>query len=391
MANAWCINAIWFDWTLIQTLQQLDSANIWVWIQYTAPSPLDDKRLDYIKYTDKCWNTCCITWENELLIYATQWTLKNLTLTNDDANEVVNVKRTDLFWSNRKKTVVRYKTWWYPTSITDWTLAVEELVQNQYQSSWYNVSWLEDWTTYYFSAFAVAQDDTIIVVQTNSITPEYWRKPWENTIAYYKLDWNWNDSSWNWRNLTASNISYETLSSWLKVAYFNWNSSLKSTFTEFWLTELTVNIRIKKMRNVNWECPIAVRDDASYDAELSIRSLSTTQWNIWSQYYQNATKRQWRKDTWISNWTRMNVMFTVSTSWNKFYVNWSEVSLTYSSWNSNVWLQNAKTNMIIFWRHPVVSADRFQWYVSQAIIEKKIRTATEWIDYYNKTKRLYWF
>lgn len=198
MANAWCINAIWYDWCFIQTLQNLDSACIWVWVQFTAPNPLDDKRFDYIKYTDKCWNTCCLTWENEILIYATQWTLKNLTLTNDDTNEVVNVKRTDVFWSNWKKTVVRYKTWWYPTSITDWTLAVEELVQNQYSSSWYNVSWLSDATTYYFSVFAVAQDDTIIVVQTKNITTDF-VFAWYQQVEYIQSSWT-NSTSWQYIN-----------------------------------------------------------------------------------------------------------------------------------------------------------------------------------------------
>ena len=60
MANAGCINAIWFDWTYLRTLQCLDSSNIGVGVQYTAPNPLDDKRFDYITYTDKCWYQCCL-------------------------------------------------------------------------------------------------------------------------------------------------------------------------------------------------------------------------------------------------------------------------------------------------------------------------------------------
>lgn len=199
MANAWCINAISCDWCLIQTLQNLDSSNIWVWVQFTAPDPLDDKRLDYIKYTDKCWNVCCLTNENEILIYATQWVIKNFTLTNDDANEVVNVKRNDIFWSNWKKTVVRYKTWSFPTSITDWTLAVEETTMNQYSSTWYNVSWLSDWTTYYFSAFAVAQDDTIIDMQSKQITTDFfWWKYQKVEYIQSNASWLEQNSSWQY-------------------------------------------------------------------------------------------------------------------------------------------------------------------------------------------------
>ena len=253
MANAWCINAYNCDWCLIQTLWTLDSANIWVWVQVCVPDPLDDKRLDYIKYTDKCWNTCCLTWENEILIYATQWVIKNFTLTNDDANEVVNVKRNDIFWSNWKKTVVRYKIWSFPTSITDWTLAVEETTMNQYSSTWYNVSWLSDWTTYYFSAFAVAQDDTIIVVQTNSITPEF-LKLYEysynfvnSSIAQMTADWrSWMSGasfsnkwiSCSWRH------TYKVIPTWLSSAMsnckkltivYNMNKPQNSTQWDHWV------------------------------------------------------------------------------------------------------------------------------------------------------------
>ena len=37
---------------------------------------------------------------------------------------------------------------------------------------------------------------------------EYGWKPWSNTIAYWEFDWNLNDSSGNWYNLTATSSSY---------------------------------------------------------------------------------------------------------------------------------------------------------------------------------------
>ena len=195
MANAGCINAIWFDWTYLRTLDTLDSANIGVGVQYCIPAPLDDKRLDYIKYTDKCGCTCCITGENEILVYATNWVIKNFTLTNDDTNEVINVKWNDLFGSNRAKTIVRYKTWSYPTSITDWTLAVQETTQNQYSVSWYNVSGLTNWTTYYFTAFAVSQDGTIIVVQNKNIKTDY-TFAWYQKVEYIQSSWTQYINTW---------------------------------------------------------------------------------------------------------------------------------------------------------------------------------------------------
>ena len=50
-----------------------------------------------------------------------------------------------------------------------------------------------------------------------------WWKPWANTIAYYKFDWNLNDSSGNNRNLSmyTGSFSYWTLSSWQPYCQLN--------------------------------------------------------------------------------------------------------------------------------------------------------------------------
>ena len=383
MANAWCINAIWFDWSLIRTLENLDSSNIWVWVQFTAPNPLDDKRFDYIKYTDKCWNTCCLTWENEILIYATQWTLKNLTLTNDDANEVVNVKRSDVFWSNRKKTVVRYKTWSYPTSITDWTLAVEELVQNQYASTWYNVSWLSDWTTYYFSAFAVAQDDTIIVVQSSSITTDFWRKPWVNTMWYRTLVWNANDSSWNNRNWTATWVSFWTYD-WVDCAYFSWSYSSQIRIPWMWsFSALTMVIWAKTTYSLPAVSVLFMLSPSSNNKNFAI------QWNS-SKFI--LSRRNWSSAYDINDWTandgvRHCIIATYDSSWADLYVDW--VHIWHDSRSSQV---QSDTNYSSIWWHASNSSSQFtyRWYLSTAIVENKKRTEAEWLAYYNKVKTQFW-
>lgn len=218
MANAGCINAIWFDWTYLRTLDTLDSANIGVGVQYCIPAPLDDKRLDYIKYTDKCGCTCCITGENEILVYATNWVIKNFTLTNDDDNEVVNVKWTDLFWSNWKKTIVRYKTWSYPTNISDWTLAVQETIQNQYSVNWYNVSWLADWTTYYFTAFAVDSNNNVIASQNKTVTTNFFRAKYQAVEYIYSSTYWPMIDTWFTPN-TNSKMQFKVMPLWT----FGWS------------------------------------------------------------------------------------------------------------------------------------------------------------------------
>lgn len=384
MANAWCINAYNCDWCLIQTLWTLDSANIWVWVQVCVPDPLDDKRLDYIKYTDKCWNTCCITWENELLIYATQWVIKNLTLTNNDTNEVVNVKRTDIFWSNRKKTVVRYKTWWYPTSITDWTLAVEELVQNQYQSSWYNVSWLSDWTTYYFSAFAVAQDDTIIDMQSSSITTSFDWSPTSNTVAYYKLDSanTVNDLSSN--NYTLTNLNWTVFWNyqWVSCAYFNnspsWDTNVWLYTTAFWIqTNMTVWLRFYQISHAN-----------TWSAQF--------QFWTWSRWYVLWT---WINTAWeVCLWARASPESIVSV-WNQYLWARHRMCMTKSWTNCTLFIDNVQITTLSFsrsvpnrfniWAQPTDASDLY-WYLSRVIVENVARTQQNRTDYYNRTKKYFW-
>ena len=377
MANAWCINAIWFDWSLIRTLENLDSSNIWVWVQFTAPNLLDDKRFDYIKYTDKNWNTCCLSWENEILIYATNWTIKNLTLTNDDANEVVNVKRSDVFWSNRKKTVVRYKTWWYPTSITDWTLAVEELVQNQYASSWFNVSWLSDWTTYYFSAFAVAQDDTIIVVQTNSVQTDFWRKPWVNTLAYWNFDdrsaSQITDATWNWRNLTWTIPTYAQLS-WTDYYWiFSWSNWWK--LTNWWVYDNFTLVLYMRITNTSWHQYI-------FDIQSSTRQFAIIRWySSWLLELYNETTRFTIKSSTPTD-TRMMIWITKSWSTIKAYYNWQYAN------QSTSWVISSTINFTSLWMSNWW--DYFKWYLNNVILEQWIRSDSDFANYRNKTKWKYW-
>lgn len=61
----------------------------------------------------------------------------------------------------------------YPTTPTDGTLLVEETVKNTYETNPFVLSGVLDGTTYYFTAFALDTDDTIIDVQSNSITTDF--------------------------------------------------------------------------------------------------------------------------------------------------------------------------------------------------------------------------
>lgn len=393
MANAWCINAYDCNGCLIQTLQNLDSACIGVGVQYTAPNPLDDKRLDYIKYTDKCWCVQCLSAENEILIYATNGVIKNLTLTNDDVNEAIKIKWNDIFWSNRAKTIIRYKTWSYPTSITDWTLAVEETTKNAYSSDAFQVSGLEDWTTYYFTAFAVDLDGTIIDVQSMSIKTEFDWIPTNNTVAYYKLKSSTtiNDETWNYNLTNMWAVSFWEYQ-WVDCAIFPWtstNSQLKNTAMTF---SARPQQSVALWFYITW---------TYQDYFQCIYEIWHKNWNnlLWS----------WYKHSWSPNWLSLS-WFTwaseVVKSWN--LINWWHCLMNITNWSSSVqyldnvlyqsmtnqltweqnwiwiwlptdctWLTDPKTRCLI-------------WALSRVVVENIAWNETKRNEYYNKTRKFFW-
>lgn len=378
MAVAGCINAYDCAGCYLTTLQQLQSDNIGVAINYTAPSEYWRRQLDYIKYTDKCGCTCCLTGENELRIVATQWVIKNFTLTNDDTNEVVNVKWNDLFGSNRAYTMVRYKTGSYPTSITDGTLAVKETTQNQYATNGYNVSWLTDWTTYYFTAFAVSQDGTIIVVQNKTVTADFNWKPDSNTVLYIPFETDIAEKSW-WCTITNSWVSLQT-AWWVLAWYFNWSAY--------------INTSLNCVQSIN--------------KVMSVRYYTTSSWNTWIinsnpcgvyawdwiafswltaiLYYSYANSREYSvKKEWLPSLSGAwhNLCFT---NW-KLFLDWVlQATNTSISFNGN-------NRPYTVWWHAVNSScspQRITWYMRYALVRNAWWTDDEYYAYYNKVKRKFW-
>lgn len=394
MAVAWCINAYDCSWNLIRTLEQLQSSNIGVWVQYTAPNPLDDKKIDYIKYTDKCGCTCTLSWENEILIYATNGVIKNLTLTNDDVNEAIKIKWNDIFGSNRAKTIVRYKTWSYPVSITDGTLAVEETTKNQYSSTPFSLSGVLDETTYYISAFAVDSNGTIIDVQGMSITTSFEWKPDANTIWYYKLEWNVNDYSWNNRNLTNSWITFTTswsltvakLSSWSNAYYQNntlFNKSYPFTYSAY-INADSIPSWYYDTKEINTNLIVWIQnwtDLWTHDKDLCVWLSNKA---IWYNYPWEAKYVSWWT---ISTWTRYNLTLTYDWSNMKLYVN-ATLVWTVACAYSYTWYTNARLTIWKSWTTRWSSW--FKWKISKVVVENKARTQTEIQNFVNKTKSKYW-
>ena len=344
MAVAWCINAYDCSWNLIRTLEQLQSSNIGVWVQYTAPNPLDDKKINYIKYTDKCGCTCTLSWENEILIYSTNWVIKNLSLTNDDTNERVIVKWNDIFGSNWLKTVVRYKTGSAPTSLTDWTLAVEETTKNQYATNGYWVSWLSDDTTYYFSVFGVDTDGTVINVQSKAITTSFFLAKYQRVEYITSSWWQYIDTWYKWNQNTEFEV---------KVRMTSTNSA--NQMRPWW----------DMWTNTSNSISVVFRNGSNYD------SVNNRFWWTVAQLYTSDTP--------------LNTDFTVITNKNWFYLNWTSKSRSWSVWTftteNNMWLLQVKNKNWTEW---------FIWRMYYAKITENWTLKRNLVPVYRKSDSVIW-
>ena len=211
-------------------------------------------------------------------------------------------------------------------------------------------------------------------------------KPWANTLAYYPLNSvsTVNDLSGNGRNLTNNWVTFWTYD-WIDCAYFSWSSYLKNTYTDMSLTEATINIWVKKTRNADEA--FAWLWDNSPDTQLSL--VWNTSDRIGSKYYQSSFKYEWYKTVSVV-WNWINLVLTVNSSWNKVWYNWVQQSLSYTNWSSSTWLSSFTTNNITLWAHQWWNSNKFIWYISNAILENRVRTADEILNYYNNSKFNYW-
>ena len=221
---------------------------------------------------------------------------------------------------------------------------------------------------------------------TNLVRPVW--KPWANTVAYYPLDTDFNDYSWNWWNMTtkAGSPSITTLNG-VKCCYFNGSSdignndfhssSIWTTFTVCWWVNLIWD-EMAFLTNVYqpWYTWFAVNQQTSWLLfQLNKGSSPNT-----SIKYDNS----YQKNTWIFS------CVTYSNNTAKVYVNWvlgitsnSVPYATDSNWYTRIWWFNNRTSWT--WERWFSNG-----YVSNLIIENKIWTASEVSNYYNQTKSKYW-
>lgn len=235
--------------------------------------------------------------------------------------------------------------------------------------------WVSQWTS------EKAKEAKAVYLWENKVRPTGYY-PWANTLAYYKFDWNLNDSSGNGRNLSLAwwSVTYWAESQWGKYAYMD-----SSTYTNNYAsmpynsTNYTINRWYKRVWSVSWNYWIIADFHTGNNYFPRLKVQNSAIWFIVSRSDVSASGT----DSWnnycisISNWTAT------------CYRNWTQVasySVNSFSWNlqyfrlNTVWYQN----MWYYYNYTGIGR------LSEFILENKARAAQEVADYYNSTKWNYW-
>ena len=184
----------------------------------------------------------------------------------------------------------------------------------------------------------------ITLTWNNKVTLENWF--WKFTAKYWTSNWV-SYIAWNLWNMTDT-----TLSMWIK--FWSPSSTSQTTMYPFQMWDSWVQWRL--VYDVSW------------------KSLWFNEWAY----------KKWDKTS-ITVWTWYHVLFTFASWWLfKWYINNTKIveySSTYQQWKQFVlwWLWTPSPDLFSW----------FTWYMSEVIIEDKIRTDKEITSYYNKLKPNY--
>ena len=211
--------------------------------------------------------------------------------------------------------------------------------------------------------------------------------PDENTLLYLKMENDANDYSWNDRHWTNSWVVFWTYD-WVKCWYFNWTAKIK--FPWLWnLSQMSMIIR-EKTTNSLWTLSVLfMLSPSSNNKDIAI------QWNSWTitlsrRYWPSWSEWSYNIQDWSANdWRWHCIMWTYDISaWADLYVDWVHI------WHDDTYtLVSSDTNYNSIWWHvnSTDSAFRYYWYLSSAIIENRVLTFKQYLDYYNLTKSNYWY
>ena len=258
------------------------------------------------------------------VITAIRWNAE-ATITWTDPSDLVVNWVTVTTWTSTK--LVR-KVGSAPTSVSDWTLVLTETVRDTYSVTWYTDTWLTNGTTYYYAAFAIADNGLATISSiTPNVTPWEWT-PWVNTLVYYNINDNDTNStiydlSWNGVDQTLYwTVWYTTDATYGRVATFD-----GSSYTQAWSIvnfggELTL---ITLVNRASWNTVVAEWASPSVWSSVWITfDRDRPKYMAWYAWYGSADPRSiYSSSNAVSNQWVMIATTRASDGTAKIYINWT--------------------------------------------------------------------
>lgn len=214
----------------------------------------------------------------------------------------------------------------------------------------------------------------------NTVYGGEWKwKPWSNTIAYYKLETDTKDYSWNNRDLTNSWVTFVSSIWWatIPVWYFNWSSRAYIN----WATQLNTWYTISLWQK--WNTGAFIFDLRNNNEYWQWVMMIHESWyfKLRQQKASNAEEEYSRTDDnnrnhWVLTWT--GSVWTI-------YFNWTQVKQ--ATINNSI---NTSNSNLSLWSRYSGNTNNWTWYISNFIVESSVWSAQEVLNYYNKSKSKYW-
>ena len=222
--------------------------------------------------------TLPLAWIEDLTATESWW---SVSLTRTDPDDIVKWWKTITSWTSTK--IVR-KEWSAPTDSTDWTLILTETTKNQYSSSWYTDSTIPESWTYYYVAFAVADNwlETISNVEEVEVVVSLYKTytiVWNEVSDPSQFFVRYEDDA-VWKTQWSSDFDTFFWYSWVR---------LSSAWVETWtidLTNMSSETWLDSWDNVMVKFPIRwIKMSKSWNTvSLSITDNPNAE-NKWFQYY----------------------------------------------------------------------------------------------------------
>lgn len=191
----------------------------------------------------------------------------------------------------------------------------------------------------------------------------------------YHLNWNANDSSWNWNNWVSTNISWVGGKIWSGSASFNWTNS-----------KIETNLSVPNNNNFTFACWIY--DNSADNTNWRIITADSWGWYFILQSNRPSPNNNWKTSFNIFSWWDNQILETTAHNKNQWYryvciLTWW-VQYLYRDWVlqwsqacGNIW---NISNWLDFWTNSNTSW--FQWLIDEIIIENRWWTVQEVIKDY---------